>query len=332
MKNNVKDSRGEIVIYKTSDKQVRLNVKLERETVWLTQKQIAVLFGTERPAITKHLRNVFKSKELDKKSVCSILEHTATDGKTYKTNYYNLDAIISVGYRVNSRRATQFRIWATRVLKDYLVKGYAIDKKRLLKQQEKFIELQQTVAFLKEKSAIPEIKTQMHEILSIINDYANSMTLLFQYDKGKVPVYKTRKPRFVLTYETSLRLIDEFKKELITKDEASYLFGKEVNEKLAGILGAIYQTFEKRDLYGSVEEKAANLLYLTIKDHPFVDGNKRIGSLLFIHYLNKNKCMLNKAGKPKISVTTIVALALLIANSDPKEKEIMINIVTNLLR
>ncbi len=334
-KKNLENSilpKGEIVIYKTSDKRVHLEVKLEKETVWLTQKQIADLFGTQRPAITKHFGNIFKSKELDKNSVCSILEHTAADGKTYQTQFYNLDAIISVGYRVNSHRATQFRIWATSVLKNYIVQGYAINQKRLLEQQEKFKELQQTINFLKEKTSVPELKSQTEELLSIISQYANSLTLLFQYDEGKVSAYKTQKPHFLLSYEACKKLNDELRKKLTEKGEAGNLFGEENNRKFEAIIGTIYQTFDKKDLYETVEEKAANLLYLTIKDHPFIDGNKRIGSLLFIYFIDGNNYLWKANGERKITDTTLVALALLIANSDPKEKDIMINIITNLLK
>jgi death-on-curing family protein len=335
MKNYVKIGKSEIVIYKTPSGKTEIGAKLDKNTVWLSLSQIATLFGRDKSAISRHIKNIYGEGELNRNSTVAKFATVQLEGGreiTRNIDYYNLDAVISIGYRVNSKIATRFRIWATEVLKNYLVRGYAINRKRLLKQQEKFKELQQAVAFLKEKSTIPEIKTQIHEILSIVNHYADSMTLLFQYDKGEVPLFKTRKPHFILTYETSVKLIGEFKKELIAKGEASRLFGSEVNDKLVSILGAVYQTFNKKNLYGTIEEKAANLLYLVIKDHPFVDGNKRIGSLLFIYFIEKNKYLFKKSGERKISDNALVALALLIANSDPREKEIMINIVTNLLR
>jgi death-on-curing family protein len=320
-----------IVIYKTKNGP-ELEIKFEKETLWLTQAQIALLFGTQRPAVTKHLNNIFKSGELDKNSVCSILEHTASDGKKYRTQFYNLDAIIAVGYRVNSFRATQFRIWATKVLKNYLVQGYAINEKRLLEQTEKFKQLQRTIELIKQKSVLPELKGQAEELLSLISQYANSFTLLYQYDENKITAYKTKKSKFVLKYEDCKTLIEKLKQKLIEKKEASELFGKEVNNKFKSIIGALYQTFNKKELYPTIEEKAANLLYLTIKDHPFVDGNKRIASFLFVYFLEKNNYLFKSNGERKIADTTLVALSLLIATSKPTEKDIMINIITNLLR
>lgn len=320
-----------IVIYKSKEGP-QLRVKLEKETLWLTQAQIAELFGTQRPAVTKHLNNIFKSGELNKNSVCSILEHTASDGKIYKTQFYNLDAIIAVGYRVNSFRATQFRIWATKVLKNYLVQGYAINEKRLLEQTQRLKEIQKTIEFIKQKSNIPELKGQVDELLSLISQYANSFTLLYQYDENKVSIYKTKKSRFILKYDECKRLIERLKQKLVEKKEASDLFGKEVNNKFKSIIGAIYQTFDKKELYITIEEKAANLLYLIIKGHPFVDGNKRIASFLFVYFLDKNNYLFKKSGERKITDTTLVALALLIATSKPDEKDIMINIITNLLK
>ncbi len=327
---NLKDAG--IVIYQTNDGSVELKVKLEGETLWLTQYQIAFLFDTKRPAITKHLNNIFKSYELNKNSVCSILEHTAADGKAYKTQFYNLDAIISVGYRVNSKRATQFRIWATKVMKDYLVQGYAINQKRLFEQTEKFKALQQIINFLKDKSKYPELQDKTEELFSLFEDYSKSLTILNQYDEGSLTLVKEKTPHYVLTYKECKDLIETIKTNLIKKNEASALFGQEVNKQSESIVGATYQTFDREELYQSIEEKAANLLYLIIKDHPFVDGNKRIGSLLFLHFLAKNNYLLKQNNEKKINDNTIVALALLIANSLPQEKEVMINIITNLLK
>jgi death-on-curing family protein len=328
LKNNILP-KGEIIIYRTSDKQVHLEVKLEKETVWLTQKQISQLFDTDRSVITKHFKNIFKSRELEEESNVQKM-HIPFSDKPVKL--YNLDVVISIGYRVNSKRATQFRIWATQVLKNYVVQGYAINQKRLLEQQEKFKELQQAINFLNKKTSVPALKAQAEELLSIINQYANSLTLLFQYDEGKVSAYKTRKPNFRLSYEACKRLINRLQQRLAEKGEASSLFGEENNRKFEAIIGTIYQTFDKKDLYETIEEKAANLLYLTIKDHPFIDGNKRIGSLLFIYFIDGNNYLWKANGERKITDTTLVALALLIANSNPKEKDIMINIITNLLK
>ncbi len=328
---NEEIKKGEIVIYQTPDKKVKIDVSLENETIWLTQAQIALLFGVNRPAVTKHLKNILKEKELDEKSVCSILEHTAQDGKKYKTQFYNLDAIISVGYRVNSKRATQFRIWATNTLKNYLVKGYAINEKRLLEAQNKFKELQTAIDFLKKKSGNELMVGQEQEILNLLADYSKTLTLLEQYDTEKIPLAKQGKGKFVLDYSVAEKIIAGVKKELAKKKEASELFGQDNGEKLKGIVGNIYQTFDKKELYPSVEEKAAHLLYFIIKDHPFVDGNKRIASFLFAYFLDKNDYSYKETGEKKINDNALVALALLIAVSDMSEKEKLIKIITNLL-
>lgn len=324
--------QDKIVIYRSKYGHAEIEVKLEKDTLWLTQSQIASLFGTQRPAISKHLNNIFKSGELDKESVCSILERTAADGKKYWTQFYNLDMTISIGYRVNSKKATRFRIWATKVLKDYLVQGYALNQKRLQEQTVKFNTLQEAINFLKDKSKHLELKGRAEELLSLLDDYSKSLTLLNQYDEGTIPLVKGKMPKYALTYKESIKLIDQVKSRLVEKKEASDLFGQEAGNRFESVLGAIYQTFDKKELYPSIEEKAANLLYLTIKDHPFIDGNKRIGSLFFLHFLTKNNYLLKATGERKINDNTIVALALLVASSSPNEKETMINIITNLLK
>ncbi len=328
---NKEPKKGEIIIYKTSDKKIKIDVKLDHETVWLTQKQIAVLFGTQRPAITKHIRNILKEGELIENSVSSILERTAADGKKYKTQFYNLDLIISVGYRVNSARATQFRIWATKTLKDYLIKGYAVNKKRLLEAQNRFKELQGAVDFLKKKSDYKLVAGQEQEILNLLADYSKTLTLLEQYDKENVQLVKKGKAEFALKYETVKEIIRKIKEDLIFKKEASSLFGQENRDKLKGIIGNIYQTFDKKELYASLEEKAAHLFYFVIKDHPFVDGNKRIASFLFVYFLDKNNYLYKESGEKKINDNALVALALLAAVSDRNEKNKIIKIITNLL-
>ncbi len=326
-----KFNKGEIIIYQTPQKEVKLEVQLEKETVWLSQSQIAILFGTQRPAITKHLNNIFKAGELNKNSVSSILEHTATDGKTYKTQFYNLDAIISIGYRVNSKRATQFRIWATKTLKEHLIKGYTINEKRLLEAREKFKELQTAITFLQEKSKKELLSGQATEILNLLSSYAKTLTLLEEYDKGKLKTIKGEKAKFVLQYEECQRVIKEIKKELIAKKEVSNLFGNEIDKEFEGIIKNLYQSFSGKELYKTIEEKAAHLLYFTIKDHYFTDGNKRIASFLFVYFLDKNNYLYRKNGERKINDNTLVALALLIAESNPKEKDTLIKIIINLI-
>ncbi|MCD6578701.1 virulence RhuM family protein [bacterium] len=329
MENNI--NKGKIIIYEPKDGKVELRIKLEKETVWLTQAQIALLFNIKRPAITKHLSNIFKSGELNKNSVCSILEHTATDGKVYKIQFYNLDAIISVGYRVNSKKATQFRIWATKILKDYLINGYTINEQRLLEVRGKFKELQSTISFLQEKSQKELLSGQAGEILNLLSSYAKTLTLLEEYDKGKLKKTRGKKIRFILKYERCIQIIKEIQKELINKREASELFGKKVGGSFEGIIKGLYQTYDRKELYPTIEDKASHLLYFVIKDHPFTDGNKRIGSFLFVYFLDKNDYLYRKSGEKKINDNALVALALLTAESDPKEKDILIRIINNLI-
>lgn len=325
------EDRGEIIIYQTSKKEVGLKVRLEKDTVWITQTQIAILLGTKRPAITKHLSNIFKSKELNENSVSSILEHTATDGKIYKTKFYNLDAIISVGYRVNSKHATQFRIWATNTLKQHILQGYTINKNRLLETQNKFRELQTAVNFLQNKVQKKQLKGQEKEILNLLADYSKTLTLLEQYDKEKLKTPKGKKASFILEYKKYHDVILKLRKELIAKKEASDIFGNDVTNKFNSIIANLYQTFSGKELYKGLEDKAAHLLYLTIKDHPFTDGNKRIGAFSFVYFLDKNNYLYRKNGEKKINDNALTALALLIAESNPREKDVIIKIIINLL-
>jgi death-on-curing family protein len=323
--------KGKIIIYQTSKKEVELRVRLKKETVWLDAHQMAQIFGVNRPAVVKHINNIYKTGELDKKPTCSILEQVAADGKARKMNLYNLDMIISVGYRVNSKRATQFRIWATNVLKSYLVKGYAVNQKKLLEEREKFRELQNAIVFLQEKTQKKQLKGQEKEILNLLAGYNKTMSVLEQYDKGKLRKPKGQRAQFVLEFEDCRKIITELKKELINKKEAGDLFGKETGGKFEGTVKNLYQTFGGKELYKTIEEKAAHLLYLTIKDHPFFDGNKRTGSFLFVYYLDRNNYLYRKTGEKKINDNALTALALLIAESDPKDKEILIKIIINLI-
>lgn len=324
--------RGEIIIYKTPDKKIKIDVKLDQETVWLNQKQMAELFDKGLPTINEHIKNIFKEGELSENSVIRKFRITASDGKTYETNFYNLDVIISVGYRVKSQRGTQFRIWATSTLKNYLVRGYTINEKRLLEAENKFNELKNTVDFLQKKAGHELAAGQEKEIFNLLADYSKTLTLLEQYDTEKVVLSRNGKGGFILDYAVSKKIILEIKKELIGKKEASDLFGQEYGEKIKGIVGNLYQTFDGKELYGSLEEKAAHLLYFIIKDHPFVDGNKRIASFLFVYFLDKNNYLYRENGEKKINDNALTALSLLIAVSDPKEKDKLIKIITNLLK
>ncbi len=323
-------NKGEIIIYKTKDGPI-LQVRLEKDSVWLDAHLIAKLFDVNRPAIVKHINNIYKTGELEKKSTCSILEQVAADGKIRKMNLYNLDMIISVGYRVNSKRATRFRIWATKTLKDHLVKGYTINEKRLFETQEKLKELHQTISFLHEKSKHELLAGQEQEILNLLAYYSKTLILLEQYDKESLSLVGKTKGEFVLEYAKVKNIIEQIEKELKVKREASDFFGKELNGKLESIIGNIYQVFGGKELYPSLEEKSAHLLYFIIKDHPFVDGNKRIASFLFIYFLGKNQFLYRSSGEKKINDNALTALSLLIAISEPKEKDKFIKIITNLL-
>jgi len=322
--------KGKIVIYKSKDGP-KLEVRLEEETVWLTQKQMALLFDKGISTINEHIKNIFKEGELRENSVIRNFRITAADGKTYETNFYNLDVIISVGYRVKSLRGTQFRIWATKTLKEHLVKGYTINEKRLLQDRNRLQELQSAISFLQEKTKHKLLDGQEQEILNLLSNYSKTLTLLEQYDKKKLEVVKETKDKFVLKYEKAKQIVEKIKKELIDKKEASDLFGQETDDKFKAILGNIYQTFDRKEVYPSLEEKATHLLYFIIKDHPFVDGNKRIASFLFIYFLDKNDFLYRKTGEKKINDNALTSLTLLIAISDNKEKDILIKIITNLL-
>jgi len=325
--------KGEIVIYKDSVGP-ELQVKIDGDTVWMTQDQIASLFGTQRPAITKHLNNIYKSSELSEKSTSSILEHMGGVGQRYKTQYYNLDAIISVGYRVNSKRATQFRIWATQRLRDYIVKGFAVNQQRLREDHDlKMKELEQTSSLFQNVLQSRRVEGYEKDLLKIISDYAHTWALLNKYDKGELAIEGVSKtsPK-PLEYEDLQNSISVFKKRLGMKKEAGSLFGQEVGEKFKAVLGNINQTFGGKNLYPSLEERAAHLLYFLVKDHPFADGNKRIGSLIFMLYLVQNNALFSqKTGERKINDNALAALALLIAESDRRHKDTMVKLVVNLI-
>ncbi|MEW5799895.1 MAG: virulence protein RhuM/Fic/DOC family protein [Bacteroidota bacterium] len=329
---NKSEYKGEVVIYKTGSGQEAIDVRLENETVWLTQAQMAQLFGKGRTTVTEHIRNIFREKELNEESVCRNFRHTAADGKIYDVLYYNLDVIISVGYRVKSKRGTQFRIWATNVLREHLVKGYTINKKALARTTASIAELQKTIALV---TSVRDKKLSSDEaqgLLTIIKQYADTWTTLEAYDSRKIKKRITSKKSVSLSTDEVHEKLSALKKELIRKGEAGDLFAAERGHGIEQILGAIDQTFGGKELYPSIEEKAAHLLYFTIKDHPFSDGNKRSGALLFLEYLRKNNALFKKDRTVRINDTALTALALLIAESDPKEKDHMIALITTLLK
>lgn len=324
-----KKSKGEIVLFKTPEGDTQIDVKLEEETVWLTQKQLSQLFQTERSVITKHINNIIKTKELERNSVCAKFAHTASDGKTYRSNFYNLDMIISVGYRVNSKRGTQFRIWANKVLKDYLIKGYSLNERKLKEQTEKVKELERALEIFSKVTESYQLKQdEFSGILRVIKDYTYALDLLDKYDNKELAVSNTNKNlTFKVSYESARKIITKMKE----KFGGSTLFGKEKDKSFRGTIGAIYQTFGKKELYPSIEEKAAHLLYFTIKNHSFIDGNKRIAAALFLWFLEMNSYLYGKNDRKRIADNALVALCLLIAESNPKEKDMIVKLVVNLI-
>jgi len=322
-------SVGKVILYTEKNRRIRIEVQVEKETVWLTQKQLAVLFGTKRPAITKHLGNIFKSGELKENSLCSILEHTAADGKVYKTAFYNLDAVISVGYRVNSRRATQFRIWATDILRRHLVEGYTVNQKLLKAKEEKFLALQRAIKLIETvKTRKPLEYGEAMGLLDVIRDYSRALGLLDDYDHNRVAVKGvSRGSGFRLTYEFALKAVAQ----LQAGAGGSALFGREKDKSFAGSVAAIYQTFSGKELYPSAEEKAAHLLYFVVKNHSFVDGNKRIAAALFLWFLEKNRLLYRADGAKRLADNALVALTLMIAESAPADKDLIVRLVVNLI-
>jgi death-on-curing family protein len=322
---------SKIEIYINKNNETSIEVQFEKETVWLNQKQMGELFGRDRVTITQHIGNIFKEGELEEKVVCKDFLHTtqhgAIKGKEQKANvkYYNLDVIISVGYRVKSKQGTQFRQWATSRLKDYLIQGYAINQKRL-DQLQKTIDM---IANNKDTNNLDEAKG----LLEIIKNYNKSFILLNQFDSNNLNTEKLNENiTYEIKFEEALKAIEELKSQLMKKKEAKELFGNRKDDGFQGILGNIVQSFEGEYLYKSIEEQAANLLYLIIKNHSFSDGNKRIGAFMFIWFLEKNKHALKKSGELKINDNALTALALLIANSDPSEKDLMVSLVINLIK
>jgi prophage maintenance system killer protein len=324
---NINSDLGEIVLYQSEDGQAAMDVHLKDETVWLTLNQMAELLDRDKSVISRHLGNVFKTGELAREAVVAKNATTASDGKTYQIDYYNLDAIISVGYRVNSKRGTQFRIWATTILKDHLVRGYSFNQRRLAeKGVEEVRQVLSLLAGTLESHNL--VSDEGLAILEVINRYARTWQLLLQYDENNLPALEAKHvARSDLKIDKTRQAIATLKKELMVRKEASEIFGQERGNALAGIIGAVEQTFGGKDLYPNVEEKAAHLLYFVIKDHPFTDGNKRIGSFLFLLFLKKNDLLDQKSFSNK----ALVALALLTATSEPGQKELMIRLIVNLI-
>lgn len=325
-------SKGELVIYKTPEGDTQLNVKLKEETVWLHQAQMVKLFKSTKQNINLHINNIFKERELQKNSTVKEYLTVQKEGKrlvSRKIKHYNLDVIISVGYRVKSKRGTQFRIWANRLVKDYLIKGYALNEKRLIEQTSLIKELEKALEIFSNVVDSYELKqNEFAGILKVLKDYTYALDVLDKYDHKNLRITSTSKNiSFNITYESAKKIIRKMKE----KFGGSKLFGKEKDQSFKGTIGAIYQTFGKKELYGSIEEKAAHLLYFTIKNHSFVDGNKRIAAALFLWFLEMNNYLYSKDGRKRIADNALVALCLLIAESNPIEKDIIVKVVINLI-
>ena len=320
---SIENTKGRVILYKN-----KLEVRLEQDTVWLTQKQMAELFQKDVRTINEHIKNVFKEGELLSEAVIRKFRITASDGKGYDTAHYNLDVIISVGYRVKSLRGTQFRVWATNVLRQHLVEGYTINKKRLKAQQDKIRNLQETVHLLGNVAQLENVSEEARGIIQIISEYSWALNVLDDFDHQRLTAPKgTKQTKYKLDYLEAKSIIDQMR----MKFKDSHLFGQEKDKSFQGSIGAIYQTFAGKELYPTIEEKTAHLLYFVTKNHSFVDGNKRIAAALFVCFLQRNGILLHKDGSKRIDDNALVALTLMIAASRPSEKEIMIKVILNLL-
>jgi len=320
---------GEVVLYESPDGEVRLDVRLERESIWLTQKQMAELFGRERSVIARHIQRALADDELSLESNVQKV-HIASSDKPVAL--YSLDAVISVGYRVNSARGTQFRIWATRTLREHLLRGYTLNEMRL--RERGFGEIEQAVSLLASTLTRHELVSgEGAAVLDVVQHYTRVWRLLLEYDEARLADAPPRPETeaFRLALPLAVELIGGLRTALAGRGQAGSLFGQERGAQLAAILGAIEQTFDGRPLYPSVQLRAANLLYFVIKDHPFADGNKRIGALLFLEYLARNQLLARPDGSQRIVDNAMVALALLVAESEPGQRDLMIRLIMSLL-
>ena len=322
------DLNNQIIIYQTEDGQTQIDVRLENETVWLTQAQMAELFDKDRTVIGRHIRNIYKEEELEQNITCAKFAHMGSEGdQRYEYTAYNLDVIISVGYRVNSKRGVKFRQWANRVLKEYLIKGYAVND-RIRKEQ--IGELRQLVGMIgrtiQNKPLLSNDET--NALFEVVTNYTYALDTLDNYDYERLTIDKTTKEEpFHATYENAMEAINGLRE----KFGGSALFGNEKDDSFKSSIGQIYQTFGGEELYPSVEEKAAMLLYLVTKNHSFSDGNKRIAATLFLWFLNNNHILYREDGSKRLADNTLVALTLMIAESKTEEKDVMVKVVVNLI-
>ncbi len=324
------ENKGEIIIYRAEDNTVQLDVRMENETVWLSQQQMVQLFNSTKQNISLHIGNIFREGELQKEATVKEYLTVQTEGNRQicrKVLYYNLDVIISVGYRVKSQRGVQFRQWANRILKDYLVKGYAINEKIRREQLSDLRQLVQIVGRTVQSKAV-ESEDETQAIFDVVLDYTYALDTLDNYDYERLTVKETTpEERFHATYENAMQTISALRE----KFGGSTLFGNEKDDSFKSSIGQIYQTFGGKDLYPSVEEKAAMLLYLVTKNHSFSDGNKRIAATLFLWFLNNNGILYREDGTKRLADNTLVALTLMIAESRTEEKDTIVKVVVNLI-
>ena len=313
---------GAVVIYRAPDGKISLDVRMERETLWLDAHQMAFLFGRDRSVILRHIRNIYATNELDQISTCAKNAQVAADGKVREMDSYNLDVIIGVGYRVNSRRGTQFRIWATQVLRDHVLKGYSVNERRLK-------ELRQSIRLVGQVLDRHDLSSdEAKALLRVVTDYERALDVLDDYDHQRVrPLRLPCAEAVGIEYEEALRVIEQMR----NKFGGSALFGREKDASLPGSLSAVMQTFGGKDVYPSLEEKAAHLLYFLVKNHSFVDGNKRIAAALFLWFMEKNGQLYRHDGGKRVANATLVAVTLLIAESKPDQKDILTRLIANLL-
>lgn len=318
---------SDIAIYTAASGAVE--VRVEGDEVWLRQEQITSLFGRERTVIGRHIRNVFAEGELDAGAVCAKFAHTAADGKAYQVEHYNLDVIISVGYRVKSPEGVRFRQWASRILREHLTRGYTLNRQRF---EANARELEAALALIRHTARSPELSLDAGRgLVDIVGRYAQTFLLLQRYDEGLLAEPATRPGGQLPSAEQARAALATLKAELMARGEASELFARERDNGLAALLGNLDQTAFGEPAYPSVEAKAAHLLYFVVKNHPFADGNKRSGAFLFVDFLHRNGRLLDEAGTPVINDIGLAALTLLVAESDPAQKEILIRLIMNML-
>ncbi len=320
-----KVTQKEVMIYQAKSGALELRGDFGKETIWATQAQIAEVFGTERSVVTKHIRNILKEGELQERSVCANFAHTAKDGKVYKVQHYNLDAMISVGYRVNSRTATQFRQWATKTLREHITQGYTINRKRVSQNYNTFMKAVADVQQLLPEHVVLDPKA----VLELIKEFASTWVSLDAYDKESLKLTGVTKKKVTLVSNDLVSAIGDLKRELVKKGEATDMFANErKGGNIEGIVGNVMQSFGGKSVYGTVEEKAAHLLYFMVKNHPFTDGNKRSGAFAFVWFLRK----VGVKGSRNINPAALTALTLFIAESDPRKKDQMVALVTQMLK